>query len=76
MTLNRKMPRETRKVLFSNSTLRDVAMKALETKYPDVHIQKVDHNAILINLTDSKSYDLHVNKSVEDLGGSFMPITA
>ena len=51
-------------------------MKALETKYPDVHIQKVDHNAILINLTDSKIYDLHVNKSVEDLGGSFMPITA
>ena len=76
MTLNRKMPRETRKVLFKDEQHRDAAFTALEMQYPDVHIQKVMGNAILVNLTDSKIYDLQVSKSVEILGGSWMPRTA
>lgn len=76
MTLNRKFPREARKALFPSAERRDAAFVALEKNFLDVHIQKVEEAGILVNLTDSKIYDLNIGKKIEALGGSWVPVGA
>lgn len=76
MTLNRKFPREAHKALFPSAERRDAAFAALEKDFLDIHIQKVGETGILVNLTDSKIYDLHIGQKLEALGGSWVPVGA